>query len=102
MVEERVGGLAWLRKRLETADTDLDGEGGGGDADGGCGRPRVRNPVPADERGAGQPPQRHLGTALGHSGGDEDLGIPRLRKGSYYPDWLLEPRRQAERALMQG
>ena len=31
-----------------------------------------------------------------------DLGIPRLRKGSYYPDWLLEPRRQAERALMQG
>jgi hypothetical protein len=34
MVEERVGGLAWLRKRLETADTD-DGEGGGGDADGG-------------------------------------------------------------------
>jgi putative transposase len=31
--------------------------------------------------------------------GTMDLGIPRLRKGSYYPDWLLEPRRQAERAL---
>jgi transposase-like protein len=34
--------------------------------------------------------------------GTMDLGIPRLRKWSYYPDWLLEPRRQAERPLMQG
>ena len=34
--------------------------------------------------------------------GTMERGIPRLRKGSYYPDWLLEPRRQAERAVMQG
>jgi putative transposase len=27
------------------------------------------------------------------------LEIPRLRRGSYFPDWLLEPRRRAERAL---
>jgi len=33
--------------------------------------------------------------------GTIDLLIPRLRQGSYYPDWLLEPRRRAERALTQ-
>lgn len=27
------------------------------------------------------------------------LDIPKLRRGSYFPDWLLEPRRRAERAL---
>jgi transposase-like protein len=29
------------------------------------------------------------------------LAIPKLREGSYYPGWLLEPRRRAERALTQ-
>ena len=28
------------------------------------------------------------------------LRIPRLRTGSYFPDWLIEPRRRAERALV--
>src|SRR5580704_5310777 len=28
------------------------------------------------------------------------LAIPKLRSGSYFPDWLLEPRRRAERALV--
>ena len=32
--------------------------------------------------------------------GSLELAIPKLRKGSYYPDWLLEPRRRAERALV--
>ena len=32
--------------------------------------------------------------------GTIELEIPRLRRGSYYPDWLLEPRRRAERALV--
>lgn len=27
------------------------------------------------------------------------LEIPKVRRGSYFPDWLLEPRRRAERAL---
>lgn len=31
--------------------------------------------------------------------GTIDLRIPKLRQGSYFPDWLLEPRRRAERAL---
>ena len=26
---------------------------------------------------------------------------PRFGKGSYFPDWLLEPRRRAERGLVQ-
>jgi len=29
------------------------------------------------------------------------LDIPKLRSGSYFPDWLVEPRRRAERALTQ-
>ncbi len=31
--------------------------------------------------------------------GTVELAIPKLREGSYYPDWLLERRRRAERAL---
>lgn len=31
--------------------------------------------------------------------GSIELAIPRVRRGSYFPDWLLEPRRRAERAL---
>jgi putative transposase len=31
--------------------------------------------------------------------GTVDVAIPKLREGSYYPDWLLERRRRAERAL---
>jgi putative transposase len=32
--------------------------------------------------------------------GTIELAIPKLRAGSYFPDWLLEPRRRAERALV--
>jgi len=31
--------------------------------------------------------------------GTMELAIPKLRSGSYFPDWLLEHRRRAERAL---
>src|SRR3954467_8589174 len=31
--------------------------------------------------------------------GTVELAIPKLRSGSYFPDWLLERRRRAERAL---
>src|SRR5437870_8971031 len=40
--------------------------------------------------------QRQLDTRVGSI----DLSIPKLREGSYYPGWLLEPRRRAERALV--
>lgn len=32
--------------------------------------------------------------------GSIDLSIPKLREGSYFPDWLLEPRKRAEAALV--
>jgi len=32
--------------------------------------------------------------------GDIQLAIPKLRRGSYFPDWLLEPRRLSEQALL--
>ena len=32
--------------------------------------------------------------------GSIDLAIPKLRQGSYFPDWLLDPRRRAEKALV--
>jgi transposase-like protein len=32
--------------------------------------------------------------------GSMELAIPKLREGSYFPGWLLEPRRRAERALI--
>ena len=32
--------------------------------------------------------------------GSIDLAIPKLREGTYYPDWLLQPRRRAEQALV--
>ncbi len=32
--------------------------------------------------------------------GTIDVAIPKLRHGSYFPDWLLDPRRRAEKALV--
>ncbi len=32
--------------------------------------------------------------------GTINLAIPKLREGSYFPDWLLEPRRRSEQALV--
>ena len=31
--------------------------------------------------------------------GTIDLAIPKLREGSYFPHWLLEPRRRSEKAM---
>lgn len=32
--------------------------------------------------------------------GSIDLAIPKLRQGSYFPEWLIEPRKRSEKALM--
>ncbi|MGB5756048.1 MAG: IS256 family transposase [Acidimicrobiales bacterium] len=32
--------------------------------------------------------------------GTIDLAVPKLREGTYYPEWLLTPRRRAEQALV--
>lgn len=39
---------------------------------------------------------RELDTRLGTL----ELAIPKLRTGAYFPEWLVEPRRRAERALV--
>ena len=41
--------------------------------------------------------QRRWDTRAGSIG----LELPKLRKGSYFPQWLLTPRRRAEKALVQ-
>ncbi|TLM78079.1 MAG: IS256 family transposase, partial [Actinobacteria bacterium] len=40
--------------------------------------------------------ERELDTRVGTIA----LSVPKLREGTYYPDWLLEDRRRAERALV--
>jgi len=104
MVKERIESLAWLRKRVEEADTDLLREMVkemaqmlmSAEADSICGAEYgERNPDRVNQRNGYR--TRRWDTRAGTI----DLGIPKLRKGSYFPSWLLAPRRRAERALME-
>jgi transposase-like protein len=103
MAEERMAGVEALYKLLETAAPDVlreilteavtklmalevDGLCGAGYGERSADRVNARNgyrPRPWDTR---------LGTI--------DLALPKLRQGTYFPGWLLEPRRRAERALV--
>ena len=104
MVKERVGSLAWLRKRLEEADTDLLREMVKAvaevlmatEASSVCGAP-YRQPSADRVNQRNGYRERRWDTRVGTI----DLAIPKLRKGTYFPEWLLEPRRRGERALMQ-
>jgi len=104
MVKDRVGSLGWLRKRIEDADTDLLREMVravtelfmSAEASAVCGAPYGQASADRVNRRNGYR-ERRWDTRVGTI----DLAIPKLRKGSYFPDWLLEPRRRAERALMQ-
>ncbi len=104
MVNERIGSLAWLRKRIEQADTDLLREMVqmmaealmSAEVDAKCGAPYHQPSADRVNRRNGYRGRRwdtRLGTI--------ELEIPKLRKGSYFPAWLLEPRRRSERALVQ-
>jgi putative transposase len=95
--------LAWLRKHLEQADADLLRELVatfvqalmGAEADAVCGAGLgQRSPDRVNRRNGYR--ERRLDTRVG----TVELAIPKLRQGSYFPDWLLEPRRRAERALV--
>ena len=59
-------------------------------------RRRLRTAQPR----AGQQPQRLPAAELGHPCRHPGAGDPKLRHGSYFPDWLLERRRRAEQALV--
>jgi putative transposase len=63
-------------------------------ADAVCGAPYG---VPSPDRTTSRNGYRHRD--FDTRAGTLDVAIPKLRSGSYFPDWLLERRRRAERAL---
>ena len=102
-VTNTMDALDWLRKHLEGADPDL-----------------LRSMVKAfaDQlmsaeasslcnAGYGEVTSERANSRNGYRSrgfdtraGTIELAIPKLRTGSYFPDWLIEPRRRAERALV--
>ncbi len=94
----------WLRKQLEEADPDLLREMVrsfaetlmGADADGVCGAPYgTVSPDRTNRRNGYR--TRRWDTRVGTI----DLKIPKLREGTYFPDWLLDVRTRSERAFIQ-
>jgi transposase-like protein len=66
----------------------------GAEADAVCGAPYG---VPSPDRTNSRNGYRYR--EFDTRAGTLDVAIPKLRAGSYFPDWLLERRRRAERAL---
>jgi transposase-like protein len=96
--------LVWLRKQLETDDNDLlqemvrsFAEGlMSAEADVECGAPYGEaSPDRVNRRNGYR--SRRWDTRVGSI----DLRIPKLRAGSYFPDWLLDARTRSERAFIQ-
>ena len=104
MAEKTIPGLQWLSKQIEQADTDLLRQMLKSvaeflmslEADHICGADfGKRSKQRVNHRNGYR--QRRWDTRVGSIG----IEIPRLRKGSYFPEWLLTPRRRAEKALVQ-
>ena len=103
MVAMTMDPLEWLRKQLEEADADLLREMVrcfaealmGAEADALCGAGYGERSTERTNRRNGYR-ERRFDTRVGTI----DLAVPKLRAGSYFPDWLLQPRRRAERALV--
>src|SRR6266508_3878234 len=99
VVEPTMDPLVWLRKHLEEADTDLLREMlhtfiqalMGAEVDALCGAGYGERSADRTNRRNGVRPRRFDTRA-----GTIDLGIPKLRQGSYFPDCLLEPHPRAE------
>jgi hypothetical protein len=49
------------------------------------------------ELGTDEQPQRVPGPGIRHRGEHIELAVPKLRRDSYYPGWLLTPRRRWSR-----
>lgn len=103
MAENNMDLLAWLRKQLAEAEPDLLREMVrtfaetlmGAEADALCGAGfRERSGERVNRRNGYR--ERPFDTRAGTI----PLAVPKLRSGSYFPDWLLERRRRAERALV--
>jgi len=93
----------WLRKQLEEASPDLlramvkeMAEAlMSADADAVCGAGYgERSPERVNRRNGYR--ERDWDTRVGSI----ELALPKLREGSYFPDWLLQPRRRAEQAFV--
>src|SRR5437870_61964 len=94
---------SWLRKQLEQASPDLlramvkDFAEAlmGAEADTLCGAGYgERSPERVNKRNGYR--ERDWDTRVGTI----ELALPKLREGSYFPDWLLQPRRRAEQAFV--
>ncbi len=104
MINESMDALAWLRKQLETDDNDLlqemvrsFAEGlMSAEADVECGAGYGESSPERVNRRNGYR-RRRWDTRVGSI----DLRIPKLRAGSYFPDWLLDARTRSERAFIQ-
>ncbi len=97
MVDATMDGLAWVRKQVEQADTDLLREMVklfcervmGEEADAICGAPYGERSDERTNRRNGyrsRPWDTRTGTI--------DLAVPKLREGSYFPDWCGSSRRK--------
>ena len=104
MINDRMDLNEWLRKQLEQAEPDLLREMVrsfaetlmSADADETCGAPyRVVSAERVNRRNGYR--TRRWNTRVGTI----DLRIPKVREGTYFPDWLLDARTRAERAFVQ-
>ncbi len=101
MVRSRIDGLEWLRKQLDSKDDmmqEMLRESAerlmGAEVDAMCGA----------EYGGRSPERVNVRNGYRTRGWDTrvgsiELAVPKVRRGTYFPGWLLEPRRRAERAL---
>jgi putative transposase len=103
VVEHTMDMSSWLRKQLEEASPDLlramvkDFAEAlmSVDADAVCGADYgERSPERVNRRNGYR--ERDWDTRVGSI----ELAVPKLREGSYFPDWLLQPRRRAEQAFV--
>jgi putative transposase len=103
VVETTMELSGWLRKQLEQASPDLlramvqDFAEAlmGAEADALCGAGYgERTPERLNRRNGYR--ERDWDTRVGTI----ELAVPKLRAGSYFPDWLLQPRRRAEQAFV--
>ncbi len=103
MVEHTMDVTGWLRKQLEAASPDLlramvkDMAEAlmGAEADVVCGASYGERSLERVNRRNGYR-ERDWDTRVGSI----ELAVPKLREGSYFPDWLLQPRRRAEQAFV--
>jgi putative transposase len=103
MVDNTMNLMDWLRNEVEQADADflreavrfMVGQLMGAEVASICGADyRERTDERTNKRNGYR--ERTWDTRAGTI----DLQIPKIREGSYFPSWLLEPRKRAEKALV--